>query len=99
MKFTGLPVSEGTAEGTLHVVDGRATADATPDQVADAFAAVAAERSALAARLRAAGRDEEADIIEVGALIAADPALSDPALAAVRGGADAITAVRESAES
>ncbi len=98
MKFTGLPVSEGTAEGPLHVVDDSRLVSATPDEVAAAFVAVAAERSALAARLRGAGRDEEADIIEVGALIAADPALTDPAVAAVSGGEDAITAVRESAE-
>ena len=57
-----------------------------------------AERFALADRLRAAGRDQEAAIIEVGALIAADPALSEPALAAVRQGEDAAMAVREAAE-
>jgi phosphoenolpyruvate-protein kinase (PTS system EI component) len=100
-RFTGLPVSEGTAEGALHVaadLPGLGDASATPEQVAAAFTAVAAGRSALAARLRAAGRGEEADIIEVGALIAADPVLSDPAIAAVRDGKDAITTIRESAE-
>jgi phosphoenolpyruvate-protein kinase (PTS system EI component) len=101
-RFRGLPVSAGTAAGVLAIV-GDTVADtmaasATPEEVAAAFAAVAAERSALAGRLRAAGRDAEADIIEIGALIAADPALSGPAVAAVRGGADAATAVRETAE-
>jgi phosphoenolpyruvate-protein kinase (PTS system EI component) len=98
MRFRGLPVSEGTAAGSLHVADSGTSVSATPDEVADAFAAVAAERFALAERLRGAGRDQEAAIIEVGALIAADPVLADPAVAAVRGGADAATAVRQAAE-
>jgi phosphoenolpyruvate-protein kinase (PTS system EI component) len=98
MRFRGLPVSEGTAAGRLHVADSGPSVSATPDQVAGAFAAVAAERFALAERLRAAGRDQEAAIIEVGGLIAADPALADPAVAAVRGGTDAATAVRQAAE-
>jgi phosphoenolpyruvate-protein kinase (PTS system EI component) len=97
-RFTGLPVSEGTAAGTLYVADAGTAVSATPDDVAGAFAAVTAERFALADRLRAAGRDQEAAIIEVGALIAADPALSEPALAAVRGGQDAASAVRAAAE-
>jgi phosphoenolpyruvate-protein kinase (PTS system EI component) len=105
-RFRGLPVSAGTAAGVLAIAvdpDGdtaadTAAADATPEEVAAAFAAVAAERSALAGRLRAAGRGDEADIIEIGALIAADPSLSGPAVAAVRDGADAATAVRATAE-
>jgi phosphoenolpyruvate-protein kinase (PTS system EI component) len=97
-RFTGLPVSEGTAAGTLYVADAGTAVSATPDEVAGAFAAVTAERFALADRLRAAGREQEAAIIEVGALIAADPALSEPALAAVRGGEDAASAVRAAAE-
>jgi phosphoenolpyruvate-protein kinase (PTS system EI component) len=109
-RFRGLPVSAGTAAGVLAIVgdtvDGTVdqaaaktrAARATPEEVAAAFAAVAAERSALAGRLRAAGRGDQADIIEIAALIAADPALGAQAVAAVRGGADAVTAVRESAE-
>ena len=97
-RFRGLPVSEGTAAGTLYVVDADAAVSASADEVAGAFAAVTAERFALADRLRAAGRGQEAAIIEVGALIAADPALSEPALAAVRGGEDAALAVRAAAE-
>jgi phosphoenolpyruvate-protein kinase (PTS system EI component) len=68
------------------------------------FAAVAAERGDLAARLRAAGRDHEAEIVQIGALIAADPALSAPALAALDKAdatadvAVAVAAVREAAE-
>src|ERR1700728_732099 len=96
-------VSAGTAAGTLRIisdaaVDDTTAAGATPEDVAAAFAAVAAERSALAERLRAAGRGSEAEIIAIGALIAGDPSLSAPALAAMRGGSDAATAVREATE-
>jgi phosphoenolpyruvate-protein kinase (PTS system EI component) len=103
VRFRGLPVSAGTATGKLWIVSDTIVSDttvasATPGEVAAAFAAVAAERSALAGRLRAAGRGDEADIIEIGALIAADPALCEAAVAAVRGGLDAVTAVRETAE-
>jgi multiphosphoryl transfer protein len=98
-RFSGLPVSAGMATGRLHIADFGTAVSATPEEVRDAFAAVAAQRSALAERLRGAGRDEEAAIIEVAGLIAADPALVEPAVAAVRGGEQAATAVREAAES
>src|ERR1700678_238855 len=101
-RFHGVPVSAGTAAGILRIVADSAVGDtnvaATPEEVAAAFTGVAAERSALAARLRKAGRTSEAEIIAIGALIAGDPALSSPAVAAVQGGADAVTAVREAAE-
>ena len=98
MRFRGLPVSEGIALGTLHIADTETAFSATPEEVGDAFAAVAAERFALAERLRDAGRDQEAAIIEVGGLIAADPLLADPAVAAVRDGGDVATAVRQATE-
>ena len=101
-RFPGVPVSAGTAAGILRIVADSAVGDtnvaATPEEVAAAFTGVAAERSALAARLRKAGRTSEAEIIAVGALIAGDPALSSPAVAAVQAGTDAVTAVREAAE-
>jgi multiphosphoryl transfer protein len=90
--YRGTPVSDGVAIGELYLPDrppGTGAAPATNTgtvTLADlraAFAAVAAERDALAARLRAAGRAHEADIVAIGALIAADPALSGPALAAL----------------
>ena len=97
-RYRGLPVSEGTAAGQLYPGDTPAgTLPATPEQVAEAFAAVARERSALAQQLREGGRGEEADIVAIGALIAADPALVDPAVAAARDGADAAAAVERSA--
>jgi phosphoenolpyruvate-protein kinase (PTS system EI component) len=98
MRFAGRPVSEGIALGTLHIADTETAVSATPEEVRDAFAAVAAERFALAERLRDAGRDQEAAIIEVGGLIAADPLLADPAAAAVRDGGDVATAVRQATE-
>ena len=102
VRFRGVPVSAGTAAGILRIVAdsvvGDATVAATAEEVAAAFSAVAAERSALAERLRRAGRTSEAEIIAVGALIAGDPALSSPAVTAVQGGADVVTAVREAAE-
>jgi phosphoenolpyruvate-protein kinase (PTS system EI component) len=97
-RYRGQPVSEGVAAGCIYPGDTRPGAtSATPDEVAGAFAAVARERSALARRLRQEGRSDEADIVGIGALIAADPALVDPAVAAARGGADAAVAVERSA--
>jgi phosphoenolpyruvate-protein kinase (PTS system EI component) len=97
-RYRGLPVSEGVAAGSVYPGDTPAgTCPATPDEVAEAFAAVAQERSALARRLREDGRGDEADIVDIGALIAADPALVDPAVAAARSGADAAAAVERSA--
>jgi len=100
-RYRGLPVSEGVATGQLYpggAPGGTASAPAaTAEDVRDAFAAVARERSALAHRLRERGRDDQAEIVTIGALIAADPALVDPAVAAVRDGADAAAAVERSA--
>ena len=96
--FTGRSVSEGMAAGLLYVADSGPPANATAEQVREAFAALAAERHDLAERLRGAGRPAEADIIGVAALMAADPALVGPAVTAVVGGTDAATAVTEAAE-
>jgi phosphoenolpyruvate-protein kinase (PTS system EI component) len=94
--YRGTPVSEGMAAGQLYLPGAVAGAGAgtaaetgaeavtvTAADVRAAFAGVAAERSTLAGRLREAGRDHEADIVEIGALMAADPALSAPALDAL----------------
>jgi phosphoenolpyruvate-protein kinase (PTS system EI component) len=109
--FRGTPVSDGVAAGELYLPDAARTGASRPgggaglqgggaraDDVPAAFAAVAAERAGLAAQLRASGRDGEAGIVEVGALIAADPALSAPAAAAVLAGTPAEVAVRDAAE-
>ncbi len=100
-RYRGLPVSDGVATGQLYPGDTRGgtrgALAATPDEVREAFAAVARERSALAGQLRERGRGDEADIVAIGALIATDPALVDPAVAAVSDGGDAATAVERSA--
>jgi multiphosphoryl transfer protein len=79
-----LPAAEPTGAGTrAGTADGAAASSpavtVTAGDVRAAFAAVAADRRALAGQLRAAGRGEEADIVTIGALMAADPALSGPA--------------------
>jgi phosphoenolpyruvate-protein kinase (PTS system EI component) len=91
--YRGTPASEGTAAGELYLPDAASpagpgpgaavTTTVTAGDVRAAFAAVAAERGALAGQLRAAGRDHEADIVMIGALMAADPALSGPAIDAL----------------
>jgi phosphoenolpyruvate-protein kinase (PTS system EI component) len=78
--------------------NGAAVAAATAAELRAAFAAVAHERAALAKQLRIHGRDSDAAIVDIGALIAADSALISPALDAVRGGTDAVVAVQEAAE-
>ena len=90
--YRGTPVSDGVAVGELYLPDlregtGAAAVTVTTADVRAAFAAVAASRYEPASRLRAAGRGQEADIVAIGALIAADPALSGPALAALSSGA------------
>ena len=106
--YAGLTASQGSSAGVIYQADTAVSAAdatpaampaATPDQVEAAFAAVAAERQALAGRLRDSGRADDADIVAVAALIAADPSLAGAAVAAVRDGADAATAVRQAAAS
>ena len=97
-RYRGLPVSGGKAAGQLYPGGPQGSGrPAGPDEVAAAFAAVAEERSALAQQLRRDQRDEQADIVAIGGLIAADPTLIEPAVAAVRDGADAADAVERSA--
>jgi len=102
-RYRGQPVSEGIGLGEIYQADARRGAahgrqgQPTEDDVRDAFAAVAGDRAALADLLRARGQHEQAGIVEIGALIAADPALVKPALEAVRAGADATAAVLEAA--
>ncbi|HSR83979.1 MAG TPA: putative PEP-binding protein [Streptosporangiaceae bacterium] len=96
-RFTGTAVADGMATGVLYLADATVRAGASADEVAGAFAAVAANRRALASQLQSQGREQEADIVAVAALIAADPVLVGPAVDAVRAGTDAVTAVTEAA--
>ncbi|HEX9065798.1 MAG TPA: putative PEP-binding protein [Streptosporangiaceae bacterium] len=98
-RYPGQPASEGWAAGVLYQADSPAGGTtATAGQVEAAFAAVAADRAALAARLRADGRDHEAEIVGVAALIAADPVLVAGAVTAVRAGTGPAEAIRQTAE-
>ncbi len=104
-RYRGQPVSEGIGTGEIYLGDapaegeaGRAPENPAEDDVRAAFAAVARERAALAARLRERGQDLEAGIVDIGALIAADSALVSPAIDAMRAGADGIAAVSRAAE-
>jgi phosphoenolpyruvate-protein kinase (PTS system EI component) len=102
-RYRGQAVSEGIGLGEIYLGDARAGTNgrrrpATEDDVRAAFAAVARDRAALARQLRERGQAVEAGIVEVAALIAADPALIGPAIAAVRGGAEGADAVGRAAE-
>ena len=102
-RYRGQAVSEGIGTGEIYLGDapgqaGRAGPEPGEDDVRAAFAAVARERAALAARLRERGQHLEAGIVDVGALIAVDPALVSPAIEAMRAGASGIAAVSAAAE-
>ena len=108
-RYRGQPVSEGIGLGEIYLGDapggtgdanGRPQSQhhATEDDVRAAFAAVARDRAALAGRLRSRGEDLQAGIVDIAALIAADPALIGPAIDAVRAGAGGAAAVKAAAE-
>jgi phosphoenolpyruvate-protein kinase (PTS system EI component) len=80
----GLPAAPGRAAGPAFPLRAAATDAATLpaaqraaelDRARIALAAAGDELAALAGRLRADGRDEDADIVDTGVLMAADPAL------------------------
>ena len=88
----GLPASPGEAAGRARLLDPAVAAgpalaeEQRPEALAAARAALAAagaELEALGARLRAEGRAGEAEIVETGVLMAADPALDAALEAAV----------------
>ena len=102
-RYRGQPVSEGIGTGEIYLGDApgaadRGQPDPGEDDVRAAFAAVARQRAALADRLRERGQDLQADIVDIGALIAADSALVGPAIDAVRAGADGVAAVMAAAD-
>ena len=102
-RYRGQPVSEGIGLGEIYLGDApgeadRGQPDPGEDDVRAAFAAVARDRAALAERLRSRGEDLQAGIVDIAALIAADPALIGPAIDAVRAGADGAAAVSQAAE-
>jgi phosphoenolpyruvate-protein kinase (PTS system EI component) len=103
-RYPGQPVSEGICVGEIYHGDPPSAGanghrrPATEDDVRSAFAAVARDRAALAGQLRARGQDQQAGIVDIAALIAADPALITPAVEAVRAGADGAAAIRQAGE-
>ncbi|MDG4820537.1 PEP-utilizing enzyme [Asanoa sp. WMMD1127] len=81
-RWTGQGVAPGAAVAGSWRADRPLPAGAVhigPDDVEAAFAAVAADLDRVAERVRAQGRTAAADIVAVGALIAADPDLVDSA--------------------
>jgi phosphoenolpyruvate-protein kinase (PTS system EI component) len=102
-RYRGQPVSEGIGLGQVYQGDSAVAKNghrqpATEDEVRAAFAAVTRDRAGLAADLRQRGQDQQAAIVEIAALIAADPALITPAVEAVRAGADGADAIRQAGE-
>ena len=102
-RYRGQPVSEGIGLGQIYQGDSGDQTNghrppATEDDVRAAFAAVARDRAALATRLREKGQDQQAAIVDIAALIAADPALITPAVEAVRAGADGADAINQAGE-
>jgi phosphoenolpyruvate-protein kinase (PTS system EI component) len=102
-RYRGQPVSEGTGLGAIYLGDALDAASGhrphtTEDDVRTAFAAVARDRAALAQQLRERGQDLQAGVVDIAALIAADPALISPAIDAVRAGADGAAAVSAAGE-
>jgi multiphosphoryl transfer protein len=99
--LTGLPAAPGTAAGRARRLDDPGH-DAPPGlpgaelaRARGALAAAADELDALAGRLRADGRSEEADIVATGALMAADPALDAAVERLTAAGRPAAAAVRD----
>jgi phosphoenolpyruvate-protein kinase (PTS system EI component) len=100
----GAPASPGVAAGLARVLDAPYRSSGTPHpdefvRVGQALRTAAVEIERLAERLRAEGRETEADIVATGALMAADPGLQADAEAAVRErGLSASDALLEAAE-
>jgi len=106
-RYRGQSVSEGIGLGEVYHGDPEPDGARGPmgfrrpvtgDEVRAAFAAVAADRAALAEQLRGRGQHEQASIVDIAALIAADPALIAPAVEAVRDGADGAAAIQQTGE-
>lgn len=88
----GVAGAGGVAVGRAVCVDDHATG-AGHGSVGAALAAVAEELAGLADALRAQGRTEQADIVEVGSLVAEDPALRALAEELADAGLTAVEAV------
>ena len=110
--FRGIPAASGVALGPAFVLRpdgdprppaaaGRPDAPTTPSPgigVDEALDEVVRELTELANRLVADGHAAEADIVSVGAIIAADPVLREETAAAVGAGRRPDEAIREATE-
>src|ERR1039457_1586083 len=107
--LAGVPASPGTAFGGVRRLDSSGESDeivleesARPVEAARAFDALsrsARELEALAAKLRADGRTEEADILDAGTMMAEDPVLIEAVEGAVLNrGLTAASAIRVEVE-
>jgi multiphosphoryl transfer protein len=101
--LAGVPAAPGAGVGEARlvaVVEGGAAGEPEAELAAArrALAAAQAELAAAAARLRAAGHADDAEIVETGALMAADPALDASVAAAVAHGASAPAGIAAAAE-
>lgn len=108
--LSGLPASPGIGAGPALVLDSHVPSEGSPalapsDRPAEAERAERAlsqaERAVreVAERLAGDGRTDEAEIVETGAMMAADPTLRETVLASViEGGQDAPGAIIEAAE-
>ncbi|GAA2480425.1 phosphoenolpyruvate--protein phosphotransferase [Streptomyces longisporus] len=104
--FTGHTAAPGTALGVLHRTDRPFTRTALPhraggdptQQITDAFDAVAARLLELSTSLRAQGKDEQADIMEVNSYIAQDQDLRDQAVKGAKDGRPVPVAVRQAVD-
>jgi phosphoenolpyruvate-protein phosphotransferase len=91
--LAGVPASPGTAFGEVRRLDVAGDVDTTvldedarpavASRALDGLARAARELEGLAAKLRADGRDEEADILDAGMMMAEDPVLTGAVEAAV----------------
>ncbi|MDA0185396.1 PEP-utilizing enzyme [Solirubrobacter phytolaccae] len=103
-RLSGLAAAPGVAGGAvwrIGAVDSGAHAGDPAAELADARARLARagdELTALADRLRADGATEQADIVETGVLMAADPALDVAVEAAVARGLAAPPAILEATD-
>jgi phosphoenolpyruvate-protein kinase (PTS system EI component) len=100
----GLAASPGTAVGPAFVMraddpvpDGRTGGPAEVERALSALAAAAAELGRAAEKLREAGLDAEAEVVETSRMIAEDPALADD-VAELAAAAPASRAVAEAVE-
>jgi phosphoenolpyruvate-protein kinase (PTS system EI component) len=99
----GTPAAPGAGVGEVRlvaIVDGGAAGDPAAELAGArrALAGAQHELAAVAERLRADGHAAEAEIVETGALMAADPALDAAVEAAVAGGLAAAAAITAAAE-